>query len=312
MTGGAVLTAAHVVRDATSVLVRFVTEDGRTTELPGRPVREHGEADIAVLKIANDAGIGGLSTAGLSPVRFARVKRVADCEALGFPRFKLRRDTASPERYRDSHHAFLPAAYHPRRTGPTSDRGTGRHRRRRYDLRRAEYWLGHLAGHLDRLSRQVERESHDLAWWELGTTLPRSTRTFVIGFLAGLAFGGTRQAHGKVRPRFMIGLGGGLVVALLLVLVDRGVVGPLGLADGQGGGFWATFMFLAEVSLGAGLVFGLMAWLETPVPPKSTVRPSDLLARTAGTRSSTCSPGYAYSGRGRDHRGDRARSAARP
>jgi hypothetical protein len=781
VTGDAVFTAAHVVRDATSVLVRFVTEDGRTKELPGEPVWEHGEADIAVLKIANDAGtgLGALSTAGLSPVRFARVRKVADCEALGFPRFKLRRDTGSPDRYRDSHHArgsttplsnarrgsleiivagapndrpqhdgsawegmsgaavwsdgcligvvneqhgpegpgmltasrverwyhliapdrldelheliglptsadrleqlprppeppagtpgleeeathlaisvrrqwsteqkrrrlhdpfalavrfrpgisarfdpqagildapprsdppgndppseladqlkqvveayraipsgrlvvlgeagagktvlalyfvlellrtrapgdpvpvifglgswnpattmldawlcgqlvrdytdlaapdahgatlahalvdgdrilpvldgfdeiatdlrgealqalnesgmallltsrpveyaeavreegvlnaapgieldgltpedfadylrdasqpgpdgdplgsvwdpvlaqlseqprtrgasnvaaalttplmaslartvysdapgadprellcvekfptseavqehllkeFLPAAYHPRRTGPPSDRGAGRHRLRRWDLQRAEYWLGHLAGHLDRLSRHVERESHDLAWWELGTTLPRSTRTFVIGFLTGLAFGvttaignvpvdliatsrgigfallrgllvgllhglatgllfglayhftsegeefkpspvrisivgrmrsfgGTRQAHGKVRPRFLIGLGGGLVVALVLVLIDRGVVGPLGLADGQGGGLRDTFVFLAEVSLGAGLVFGLMAWLETPVPTKSTVKPSDLL-----------------------------------
>ncbi|MBM7439773.1 trypsin-like peptidase domain-containing protein [Streptomyces sp. HB132] len=244
---------------------------------------------------------------------------------------------------------FVPAAYHPRRTGSTNDRGTSRRKQRGWDLREAEHYLGHLAGHLDRLSQGSAYRSHDLAWWELGTTLPRSTRTLVIGLLAGLAFGittaianvpvvlvatphgtgfallrgllagllhglaaglifglayhftsegeafrpspvrisllgrlrtfgGPRLTHGKVRPRFMIGLGGGLVVALALVLIDRGVIEPLGLPDGQGGGgLRAALLFLAEISLGGGLVFGLMAWLETPVPPRTTVRPVDLL-----------------------------------
>ncbi|MEU1485616.1 NACHT domain-containing protein [Streptomyces sp. NPDC005752] len=244
---------------------------------------------------------------------------------------------------------FVPAAYHPRRTGSTNDRGTGRRKRRGWDLQEAEHYLGHLAGHLDSLSQGSASKSHDLAWWELGTTLPRSTRTLVIGLLAGLAFGittaianvpvvlvatsqgtgfallrgllagllhglaaglifglayhftsegeafrpspvrisvlgrlrtfgGPRLTHGKVRPRFMIGLGGGFVVALALLLIDRGVIEPLGLPDGQGGGgFRAALLFLAEISLGGGLVFGLMAWLETPVPPRTTVRPVDLL-----------------------------------
>ncbi|MEV3929334.1 NACHT domain-containing protein [Streptomyces sp. NPDC049944] len=242
---------------------------------------------------------------------------------------------------------FLPAAYHPRRTGTPHVRGTGA--RPPWDLRRAEYWLGHLAAHLDRLPQGARAKSNDLTWWELGTTLPRFTRTVVIGLLAGLAFGvttaisnvpvvlvdtphgiefallrglvagllhgiaaglifglayhftsegaafrpspvrislvgrlrtfaGPRMRHGEVRPKFMTGFCGGLIVALTLVLIDRGVIDPLGLPDGQGGGGLTTaLLFLAEISLGGGLVFGLMAWLEVPVPPGTTVRPVDLL-----------------------------------
>lgn len=242
---------------------------------------------------------------------------------------------------------FLPAVYHPRRA---AEAGGGAGRPLRWDLRRAESCLGHLAGHLDLLSRHTGREGHDLAWWELGTTLTRSTRTLVIGSLSGLAFGLTTaianlpvilvatshglgfallrgalagvlhglaagvffglayhftsgdekfkpspvrisildrlkpsggakppRAHREIRPRVMIGLGGGLVLALVLVAIDRGVIEPLGLADGQAGGLSSAFLFVAEISLGAGIVFGLMAWLETPVAHRSAVELSDLL-----------------------------------
>ncbi|MGP3922776.1 trypsin-like peptidase domain-containing protein [Streptomyces sp. 8N616] len=108
--GDVVLTAAHVVCDATSVQVRFLTKDGGTRELPGEPVWADSASDIALLRIADDSSTGGLSAAQVSPVRFGRISQPVDCEALGFPRFKLRPDTASPDRdapmwYRDSHHA---------------------------------------------------------------------------------------------------------------------------------------------------------------------------------------------------------------
>ncbi|MFF9351281.1 trypsin-like peptidase domain-containing protein [Streptomyces sp. NPDC014734] len=106
----AVLTAAHVVDDASSVHLRFLTEDGRTTEVPGKRVWTDSVADIAVLRIARDPDTGGPPATEVPPVRFARVTAVVACEALGFPRFKMRRDPASvldgrPVLYRDSHHA---------------------------------------------------------------------------------------------------------------------------------------------------------------------------------------------------------------
>ncbi|MFF8787461.1 NACHT domain-containing protein [Streptomyces sp. NPDC015125] len=108
--GDAVLTAAHVVSDAVSVQLRFLTEDGGVTELPGEPVWADSASDIAVLKIVGDTGVGGLRDVEVPPVRFARITQPVECEVLGFPRFRLRPDAASPDReaatwYRDSHHA---------------------------------------------------------------------------------------------------------------------------------------------------------------------------------------------------------------
>ncbi|MFK0265874.1 NACHT domain-containing protein [Streptomyces angustmyceticus] len=108
--GHAVLTAAHVVSDAVSVRLRFFTEDGGTTEVPGEPVWADAATDVAVLRIAGDARTGGPGPAEIPPVRFAGITQPVECEALGFPRFRLRPDTASTDRddptwYRDSHHA---------------------------------------------------------------------------------------------------------------------------------------------------------------------------------------------------------------
>ena len=63
-------------------------------------------------------------------------------------------------------------------------------RRRRWTPELAERWLGFLAAHLEGLSTE-DRRYRDIAWWELGTTLPRSVRVLVIGFLAALAVGVT-------------------------------------------------------------------------------------------------------------------------
>ncbi|MGX7763566.1 NACHT domain-containing protein [Streptomyces angustmyceticus] len=110
VSGHAVLTAAHVVSDAASVRLRFFTEDGGTTEVPGEPVWADAAMDVAVLRIAGDASTGPPGAAGITPVRFAGITRPVECEALGFPRFRLRPDRESadgdgPTWYRDSHHA---------------------------------------------------------------------------------------------------------------------------------------------------------------------------------------------------------------
>jgi hypothetical protein len=250
--------------------------------------------------------------------------------------------------------AFIPAAYAPRPTDRDTERDTGRHRRRKeqkWHPDRAQRWLGYLAVHLDQLGRErnepgVER---NLAWWELGTTLRRSSRILVIGLLAALAFGvttgvgnvpvdllGARRSlnfalqrgivvgllHGLVAglvfglaygfvsggaarepsrvamrffgrtrelrtrfvqrfgPRFMVGLALGIPFALVLVLVDRGVVVRLGLSDGfDNGPLVGVPVFALGIGLGAGLVLGLIAWLEEPDDITSGVGPSDLLQR---------------------------------
>ncbi|MER7396509.1 NACHT domain-containing protein [Streptomyces sp. NPDC000151] len=111
VSAGVVLTAAHVVGDATSVQVRFVMEDGGVREVPGEPVWMDFAVDVALLEIAEGPSAGGGYAAETAPVRFGRVARVVDCEALGFPRFRLRRGVASPgsdvlTSYRDTHHAL--------------------------------------------------------------------------------------------------------------------------------------------------------------------------------------------------------------
>ncbi|MFB7270648.1 NACHT domain-containing protein [Streptomyces sp. NPDC056244] len=226
--------------------------------------------------------------------------------------------------------AFVPAVYDPTPTG----RETGGLRRR--EPERAEHWLSYLAAHLDELS------THDLAWWELGTTMRHSSRMLVVGFLAALAFGMTTAignvlvdlvgtAHGpgfaiarglivgllhglviglafgllygyvsrtaphepsrvrvrgfgrsgrtrtKFVPRFLVGLGLGLPAAVMLVLLDRFVVAPLGFDDGLDGGTMGAILFPLEIGLGAGLVLVIMALLETPIDIRRAVSAWGLL-----------------------------------
>jgi hypothetical protein len=61
-------------------------------------------------------GFKPTATAGLVPLRYGRVDGDVACEALGFPRFKLRQDVpvalgdavgdVNPDRYRDTHQAI--------------------------------------------------------------------------------------------------------------------------------------------------------------------------------------------------------------
>src|SRR5207302_4934714 len=58
-----------------------------------------------------------------------------------------------------------------------------RDQHRRWDPERVRRWLGYLARHLDRL------DTHDLAWWQLGNVMRRTSRMLVVGLVSGLAFG---------------------------------------------------------------------------------------------------------------------------
>ncbi|MFD0569326.1 helix-turn-helix domain-containing protein [Kitasatospora gansuensis] len=68
---------------------------------------------------------------------------------------------------------FVPAVYRRR----TPERDAAVQPRTPYaDPARAERWLGHLAHHLVRF----DRDRQDLAWWQLGDSLSRSTRTLAV------------------------------------------------------------------------------------------------------------------------------------
>jgi Trypsin-like peptidase domain len=105
VTWGAVLTAAHTLKSAVSVRVRFVDEDGAVRELDGEVAFLNEDVDIAVLKIAD----AGADASHFPPTAFGRIgEDPTDCEALGFPRFKMRQVRASDgtvREYRDTRHA---------------------------------------------------------------------------------------------------------------------------------------------------------------------------------------------------------------
>ncbi|MER5908681.1 trypsin-like peptidase domain-containing protein [Streptomyces mirabilis] len=102
VSGGLVLTAEHVVRRASAVAVRFVDGPGRVREVSGMVAWADRSTDLAVVRLARE-------TPGLTPVCYGRLAGPAACEAVGYPRFKLREeqltaDDAHPGVYRDSHH----------------------------------------------------------------------------------------------------------------------------------------------------------------------------------------------------------------
>jgi hypothetical protein len=110
VSASAVLTAAHVVRDAVRVRVRFNAD--RSDEWMTEASVEWSDTtvDAAVVTISPQPQEGGQ----VAPVGFGRVTEhdaVLACSAMGFPRFKLRNDPAqplddgSPSQYRDSVHA---------------------------------------------------------------------------------------------------------------------------------------------------------------------------------------------------------------
>jgi trypsin-like peptidase len=105
---GSVLTAAHVVANASEVMVRF-NADQPDEHIAGAQVSmADQDCDVAVLSFPHHRPAQGLVPAsfGLIGTRPA----VVDCVSVGFPRFKLREDTSPrcgvpPRRYRDSHQA---------------------------------------------------------------------------------------------------------------------------------------------------------------------------------------------------------------
>ncbi|MEU6555347.1 trypsin-like peptidase domain-containing protein [Streptomyces sp. NPDC046915] len=105
---GTVLTAAHVVRDAGVIAVRFVLDDGSVRALHGTVVFCDREIDVAVLRIPEGSTPVGRTADQLPRAAFGRIDEPAPCVAVGFPRFKMRRTVHADDsvtEYRDSRYA---------------------------------------------------------------------------------------------------------------------------------------------------------------------------------------------------------------
>ena len=105
MTAETVLTAAHVVRGASKVRVRFDADQAGEWSADVTGGLEVPEIDVALLTITPP------DAAKVVPAPFGRIGErdaVIECSAVGFPLWKLRDDPAGP--YRDSAHVVGGAA----------------------------------------------------------------------------------------------------------------------------------------------------------------------------------------------------------
>ncbi|MDT0542387.1 trypsin-like peptidase domain-containing protein [Streptomyces lonegramiae] len=103
VTDRTVLTAAHVVREATAVRLRLRADQPGAWSADGVVVFTAPEIDVAVVSVVDAPDLPPVT-----PVTFGRIM-AADgelpCSMMGFPRFKLREDApGSGSRFRDAHH----------------------------------------------------------------------------------------------------------------------------------------------------------------------------------------------------------------
>ncbi|WP_370947112.1 NACHT domain-containing NTPase [Amycolatopsis sp. cg5] len=128
--------------------------------------------------------------------------------------------------------SFVPTVYR-QRPGTTEP----------WEADRAQRWLGYLAQHLDRL------ETRDLAWWQLGHSLSRSSRILTVVLVASVATAVADWVFFLPVNMVNFGVGFGLRAAL----IDGLLVGPV-------------------VGLGFGLVYGLMVVVGGTVFEPSRMR----------------------------------------
>jgi hypothetical protein len=188
--------------------------------------------------------------------------------------------------------AFIPAVYQhpPVHQPPPAEPRTTTRARRRWAANDARCWLSHLARHMNRLG------TRDLAWWQLGDTVPRPTRALLGAVAFGCVFGPVFGLVGGYSAGIATALAVGLAYGLRAFgpkpvrthLQLRGRAGWLlrdlaaGLAGGLGIGL-ATSLGLGVSGgllggLAGGLVIGLAFGLAAPVDTLTAVCPWDLLA----------------------------------
>ncbi|MCX4967566.1 helix-turn-helix domain-containing protein [Streptomyces sp. NBC_00654] len=185
---------AEAVQEAGSPLVWAagielgdLTLDDLTVYLPrtARPVaRGHGHSDggaswdpvLRELR-AREGGTEPALARVLSTPLMITLARTMYSEAPGSDPMEL----LDSERFPDAHSleehllaGFVPTVYRHRAAERTAD--GRRSPERDWGAVRAERWLGHLAHHLARL----DREQQDLAWWQIGNSLPLPTRVMTV------------------------------------------------------------------------------------------------------------------------------------
>ncbi|KAA2262708.1 helix-turn-helix domain-containing protein [Solihabitans fulvus] len=161
---------------------------------------------------------------------------------------------------------FIPTVY---RTQP----GPQRH----WDLDRVRHWLGYLAQHLDQLG------TRDLAWWELGTAMRRSSRVLVVALVVGLLNGLVNGLGDGLGDGLAAGLGSGLAGGLatgvafglahaLALVFGAAVFEPsrvriqiLGRTTGVRASFVRRFALGIAAGLAGGLVLGLAGGVSAEI-----------------------------------------------
>ncbi|MBT2510591.1 NACHT domain-containing protein [Streptomyces sp. ISL-98] len=136
--------------------------------------------------------------------------------------------------------AFVPAVYQ----HPPLDRRFSHRGYRSWDPDRVQHWLGYLAWHLNRLGTK------DLAWWQLGNTLSRTTRMLVGGLVIGLA------------AALANGLTNGLLIGFVVLRTYLGWDGSVGLAFPFTDGLRAWLVYGLVSGLAGGLVAGIALGLR--------------------------------------------------
>ncbi|GCD99267.1 serine protease [Embleya hyalina] len=115
---GTVLTATHVVAEATGIQVRFDADRPGERTVDATVEWAHPGIDVAVLTVPDQA-----SGNSVAPAAFARLgERDVEvrCSAVGFPCFKLR-DDADGKPYRDSEHVHATCMVHSNQREGTLD-----------------------------------------------------------------------------------------------------------------------------------------------------------------------------------------------
>ncbi|MEU1510131.1 helix-turn-helix domain-containing protein [Kitasatospora sp. NPDC005748] len=190
---------------------------------------------------AGESGAGAALAAVLTTPLMVILARTAYSETPGRDPAELLDTARFPTAKSLEEHllaGFVPAVY--RRRAPERDAAGRPDRPTDWDTGRAQHWLGHLAHHLVRL----DHDRQDLAWWQLGDTLPRSTRVMAVVVATSLSVALADWFVGLFVSLLGIGFGTGAGE----VLLQGSLMGPVaGLAFGS--------VYAILITFGGGEVF---------------------------------------------------------
>ncbi|TCO46735.1 NACHT domain-containing protein [Actinocrispum wychmicini] len=197
-----VLTAAACVQLADLTLADLAGYLPRTTRKLATPVWD------SVLTELRDRPDSPLTSVFRTPLMVALARAIYSDTSDRDPGELLNTERFSTPESLEQHllGEFIPTVY---RTGPGSPD---------YDVDRVRRWLGHLG-------------SRDIAWWELGTTMPRRSRVLLVGLVVGLVNAVVHGLGAGLREGLAAGLDAALIGGLATG-VSFGLVHWLGLVLG--------------------------------------------------------------------------------